>query len=178
MAPRFALPLLVLAALAGLFAMSYSALSRASARAREADPEPQLVSPLPPPPAPIPAPTPRPAKPKPPRWMHRVAVVRRSVPLRERPNGRVVAEAGPRTEFGSARVLSVAARRGPWLGVVATEMPNGRLAWLHARNRGLGFRRTAYSLHADLSGRWIELRRGGRRIRRITVAVGRPGSET
>ena len=29
-----------------------------------------------------------------------------------------------------------------------------------------------------LSGRWLELRRNGRRVRRITVAVGRPGSDT
>ncbi len=39
-------------------------------------------------------------------------------------------------------------------------------------------RREGYSLHADLSARRLELRRGGRRVRRITVAIGRPGSET
>jgi hypothetical protein len=54
--------------------------------------------------------------------------------------------------------MSVAAQRGPWLGVVATEMPNGKLAWVHRENRGLRFRRHAYSLHADLSGRRLELR--------------------
>jgi L,D-transpeptidase catalytic domain len=107
-----------------------------------------------------------------------MAVVRGSVPLRARPNGRVVARAGPRTEFGSRRVLSVASQRGPWLGVVATERANGRLAWVHRENPGLAFRRTAYSLHADLSGRWLELRKGGRRIRRFDVAIGRHGSET
>ena len=99
-------------------------------------------------------------------------------PLRARPNGRVLARAGARTEFGGARVLSVAARRGPWLGVVTTELPNGQLAWVNTPNAALHVRRTAYSLHADLSGRWLELRRHGRRIRRIKVAVGRPGSET
>jgi lipoprotein-anchoring transpeptidase ErfK/SrfK len=61
---------------------------------------------------------------------------------------------------------------------VAPELPNGKLAWVHMKNRGLDFRRTAYTLHADLSGRWLELRKRGRRIRRITVAIGRPGSET
>jgi L,D-transpeptidase-like protein len=89
-----------------------------------------------------------------------------------------VARAYASTEFGSTRVMSIAAQRGPWLGVVTTERPNGRLAWVHIKNRGLRFRREAYSLHADLSGRWLELRKGGRRIRRISVAVGRPGSET
>jgi L,D-transpeptidase catalytic domain len=104
--------------------------------------------------------------------------VRRSVPLRTRPRGRMVARARRWTEFGDQRVMSIARQRGPWLGVVATERPNGQLAWVHMKNRGLDFRRTPYSLHADLSGRWIELRKRGRRIRRITVAIGRPGSET
>ena len=109
---------------------------------------------------------------------HTIAVVRGTVPLRSRPNGSVVAWAATRTEFGSARVLSVAARRGPWLGVIATERPNGRLAWVHRDNAELALRRTAYSLHADLSGRWLELRKGGRRLRRITVGIGASGSET
>jgi hypothetical protein len=110
--------------------------------------------------------------------VQRIAGVRGTVPLRERPNGRVVARASTRTEFGGPRTMSVAAQRGPWLGVVTTERPNGRLAWVHARNRALHFRRTAYSLHADLSARRLELRKGGRGIRRFTVAIGRPGSET
>ena len=100
------------------------------------------------------------------------------MPLRERPNGRVVARAANEHGVRGSRVMSIAAQRGPWLGVVATEMPNGKLAWVHIENPGLRSRRHAYSLHADLSGRWLELRRSGRRIRRITVAIGRPGSET
>ena len=184
MASRSALPILLVAALAVLFAMSYSALSAASAR--EPEPEPRLAAaPLPAPPPPTPADA---AKPKPkPRWRslassrrlgHAVAIVRRSVPLRARPNGRTVARARSWTEFGDRRVMSIAAQRGPWLGVVATERPNGELAWVHMENRGLDFRRTQYSLHADLSGRWLELRRAGRRVRRLSVAIGRPGSET
>src|SRR5215212_2049044 len=113
-----------------------------------------------------------------PHGIHQLVVVDGSAPLRVRPGGRIVARARARTEFGGRRVLSVAARRGGWLGVVATELPNGRLAWVNRNNPALHLRRTAYSLHADLSGRWLELRRGGRRIRRLTVAVGRPGSET
>jgi hypothetical protein len=121
-----------------------------------------------------PAPKPKPRV----RGVHGIAVVHGAVPLRARPNGPVLARASARTEFGDRRVLAVAARRGPWLGVVTTELPNGQLAWVNRRNPALHLRRTAYSLHADLSGRWLELRRSGRRIRRITVAVGRPGSET
>jgi lipoprotein-anchoring transpeptidase ErfK/SrfK len=57
-------------------------------------------------------------------------------------------------------------------------MPNGKLAWVHEKNAGLRFKRGVYSLHADLSSRRLELRRGGRLVSRISVAIGRPGSET
>jgi hypothetical protein len=113
-----------------------------------------------------------------PHGVHELVVVDGSVPLRARAGGRLVARARARTEFGGRRVLSVADRRGAWLGVLATELPNGRLAWVNRRNHGIHVRRTAYSLHADLSGRWLELRRHGHRIRRMSVAIGRPGSET
>jgi hypothetical protein len=156
-------PVLAALLLALPAALSHSALS--SAAMQFGDPGPR-IAPLPPQPEPKPKPRPD------------LAIVRSSVPLRGRPNGRVVVRAQVRTEFGGQRVLSVAKRRGPWLGVVVPELPNGELAWVNARHPGLDFRRTAYSLHADLSGRWLELRRGGRRIRRITVAIGRPGSET
>ena len=170
MGSRSVLPVIVLVALAALFAMAYAA----SARQREAGPRVTTASALP-----LPPPPPPPARPKhKPRGIHRVAVLNGNVPLRARPNGRVLARAGASTEFGGARVLSVAARRGSWLGVVATEMPNGQLAWVNRKNPALHLRRTAYSLHVDLSGRRLELRRHGRRVRRITVAVGRPGSET
>ena len=167
---------------------SVSARSRAAAQAEPEQTAPEILTTAAPElAAPEPAPEPPQASKPKPRWRslasarrrgRAVAIVRRSVPLRERPNGRVVARAATSTEFGSSRVMSIAAQRGPWLGVVATEMPNGKLAWVHIENPGLRFRRHAYSLHADLSGRWLELRRSGRRIRRITVAIGRPGSET
>jgi hypothetical protein len=184
MLSRFALPVLLLAALAAVFFVSYSARNAASAR--ETNSEAAVTAPLAPPPPVTPSAA---AKPKPKRrWRslasysngrgHSFAIVRRSVPLRTRPNGRAIASAASRTEFGDQRVMSIAAQRGPWLGVVTPELPNGKLAWVHMENRGLDFRRTAYSLHADLSGRWLELRKGGRRIRRISVAVGRPGSDT
>jgi hypothetical protein len=169
MPSRSVLPLLLLAALAAAFVLSYSALSAASV-----NPKPETLTTVA---SELPA-LPTPAPKRKPRTRWRSAVVRRSVPLRERPNGRVVTRVATSTDFGSAEVLSIAARRGPWLGVVSTEMPNGKLAWVHRKNAGLRFRRSAYSLHADLSGRRLELRKGGRLIRRISVAIGRPGSET
>jgi hypothetical protein len=89
-----------------------------------------------------------------------------------------VARIGSTTEFGSRRVLAVAARRRDWLGVVATERPNNRLGWVRRDNAGLKLRRTGWSLHADLSDRTLTLRQDGRRVHRLTVAIGRPGSET
>ena len=129
---------------------------------------PSRVAPgLPSPAAERPAPRPR-----------RLAVVRGSVALREKPRGPAVVRVGSTTEFGSPRVLAVAARRGDWLGVVATERPNNRLGWVRRGNSALKLRRTGWSLHADLSDRTLTLRRDGRRVHRLRVAIGRPGSET
>jgi hypothetical protein len=121
-----------------------------------------------------PPPAPKARGPRP----HRLAVVHGTVGLSNRPGGRARLRVGAVTEFGSQRVMPVAARRGDWLGVVTTERPNNRLAWLRRGSRALRMRRTRRSLHADLSARTITLRKGGRRIHRLTVAIGRPGSET
>jgi L,D-transpeptidase catalytic domain len=117
------------------------------------------------------------SKPRRPR-LRRLAAVRGSVALSDRPGGAATLRIGAFTEFGSQRVLSVAARRGEWLGVVATERPNNRLAWVRRGSPGLKLRRTRWSLHSDLSERTLTLRRNGRRVHRMTVAIGRPGSET
>ena len=108
----------------------------------------------------------------------RLAVVRGSIALREKPGGPAAVRVGSTTEFGSPRVLAVGARRGDWLGVVATERPNNRLGWLRRDNPALKLRRTGWSLHADLSDRTVTVRKDGRRVHRLTVAIGRPGSET
>jgi hypothetical protein len=104
-----------------------------------------------------------------------IAIVRRgrSVVLRRSPSGRRLARVGSRTEFHSPRTLAVQARRGPWLGVAAPERPNGRLAWVDGRSRDLVASRTTWSLRADLSRRRLEVRRGGRVVRRFRVAIGR-----
>ena len=110
--------------------------------------------------------------------LRRLAVVRGSVGLSERPGGRPTLQVGSSTEFGSPRVLAVAARRRNWLGVIATERPNNRLAWVRRGSKQLRLRRTRWSLHTDLSERTLTLRKAGRRVRRVAVAIGRPGSET
>jgi lipoprotein-anchoring transpeptidase ErfK/SrfK len=106
----------------------------------------------------------------------RVARVRGSLALSDRPGGPATGSIGSTTEFGSAQVLGVAAQRGKWLGVVTSQRDNGQLAWV--RRDQVAIARTRWSLHADLSKRSVTLRRNGRAVRRLKVAVGRPGSDT
>ena len=102
----------------------------------------------------------------------------RSVVLRAKPGGRALRRVGARTEFGSRRFLGVAAKDGPWLGVVTASRPNGRLAWIDGRSSALRHTWTDVSLRVDLSRRLLELREAGRTKRRVKVGVGRPGYPT
>jgi lipoprotein-anchoring transpeptidase ErfK/SrfK len=114
----------------------------------------------------------KPAGPKP----FRLAAVRGELGLSDRPGGPATASIGATTEFGSPQVVGVAARRGDWLGVVTSARPNGRLAWV--RREQVTIAHTRWSLHADLSAHTLTLRRNGRAVHRMKVAIGRPGSET
>ena len=118
-----------------------------------------------------------PAAPRPATPTLRIAHVRpgRSVALRSKPRGPVVARVDAKTEFGSPQTLAVAARRGRWLGVVSTERPNGALGWIE-NSRAVRAVATKVSLHADLSDRVVDLRRGDKVLRRVRVGIGRPGS--
>ena len=124
---------------------------------------------------------PTPAKPAPkPEPSFSVARVKagRAVELRSKPGGRVLAKVGSTTQFGSATTLAVAARRGRWLGMTSTDLPNGKLGWVKAGSPSLQAHRTHISLRIDLSRRRLELRDGRKLLRRATVGIGRPGSAT
>ena len=121
----------------------------------------------------------QPTRPRKPRG-YTIARVRtgRSVALRAKPGGAPIKTLGDRTEFGSKRVLAVAAVRGRWLGVSVPDRPNGKLGWIDGRSGAIVRDRTDVSLHADVSRRTVELRIGRRTVKRMRVAVGRPGSPT
>jgi lipoprotein-anchoring transpeptidase ErfK/SrfK len=102
-------------------------------------------------------------------------VVRRTT-LRAAPGGRVLARIGSRTEFGSPRVLAVTGDRDGWLRVMASELENGRDGWIRASAARLGA--TDVWIRVDRSRRTLTLRRGDEVLRRLPVAVGRPGTET
>ncbi len=126
-------------------------------------------------PPPFEAATPAPA-PDRPAGRYLIAHVRERALLRTRPGGKVVARIGRRTGFGTKTKLSVVRRRGKWLEVIATERPNGKTGWIPAARAKLTG--TDYAIHIDRSARRLELRRDGRAVQRMTVAVGRPGNET
>jgi lipoprotein-anchoring transpeptidase ErfK/SrfK len=96
--------------------------------------------------------------------------------LRASPGGRVVARIGRRTEFGSARVLGVTGRRDGWLRVIASERTNEQRGWIRARAARL--HATDVSIHVDRSAHRLVLKRGSHVLRRMPIAVGRPGNET
>ena len=102
----------------------------------------------------------------------------RSVRLYAKPKGRVIGSAAARTQFGSQNVMSVVRREGRWLAVTTTALPNGKLAWVRADAAAVDRGRVRAAISVDLSRRTVELRRGKRVLKRLEVAVGRPGSPT
>jgi lipoprotein-anchoring transpeptidase ErfK/SrfK len=107
---------------------------------------------------------------------HLLAQVRGDVPYSLQPGAAAAGTIAATTEFGSRQVLSVAARRGGWLAVVTSALPNNQLAWV--KRSAVTLRRTRWALRADLSEHTLTLVRGHRVVRRIDVAIGRAGSET
>jgi lipoprotein-anchoring transpeptidase ErfK/SrfK len=122
-----------------------------------------------------PPPAPKPLQPPKPKG-HLIAALPGATSFSAHAGGAAAGTLGATSEFGSKQVLSVAARRGRWLGVVASALPNGQLAWV--KRSDVRLKRTRWSLHADLSSHTLTLLRGHRVMRRISVAIGRAGSET
>lgn len=96
--------------------------------------------------------------------------------LYSRPGGGKRRVIPAKTEWESPRVLGVVRRRGEWLAVQAPELDNGEVGWIRARDARL--ESSPWSLHADLSRRQIDVRRNGRSVRRLNVAIGSPRNPT
>ena len=105
-----------------------------------------------------------------------VAMIVRPTALRATPGGRVLTRLGKLTEWRSPRALPAVGRRGPWLRVLATELPNGATGWIPVDSVQL--LENPWSVRADLSKRRVTVRRAGRVVRRFTVAVGAPETPT
>ena len=104
------------------------------------------------------------------------ARVRGATVLYREPGGRKRMKLTARTEWNSPRVLGVVTQRTGWLGVQASELKNGEIAWIRRSEAQVDCAR--WSLHADLSKRRIVVRRDGRAMRKLTVAVGREENPT
>jgi hypothetical protein len=102
----------------------------------------------------------------------------RSALLYRRPGGRPRFILRDRTPFRSATVLPVVRRRGGWLGVLSSALPNGRVGWIRDDPGALVAGRSHTRLLVDRSDRRLVVLRRGRAIESIPVGVGRPGSET
>jgi lipoprotein-anchoring transpeptidase ErfK/SrfK len=169
-----------LACAATLVGLAGVLLLRAGDRAdRGADgPPPPVLRPAPEAPRVPTSSEPSPVAPEavvPPRGPLGARVVRRTQ-LRRTPGGAVVRTIGTTTGYGSERVLAVVARRGRWLGVLSDHVPNSRAAWIPVDSAEL--LHEPYRLDVDLSARRIVVRREGRVVRRIRVAIGKPSTAT
>jgi hypothetical protein len=100
------------------------------------------------------------------------------VDLESAPDGPVVAKLGDQTEFGSPASYSVVETKPGWLGVTAPELADGEIGWIARDPSRVTVFWTRYSLHADLTGRSLELRYGHKLVGRWPVTVGGPGTET
>ena len=73
-------------------------------------------------------------------------------------------------------MLAVTGRRGAWLRVIATELPNGGRGWIP-----LGAVRLVanpWRVTADVSSRTVSVYRRDRLVRRFSAAVGAPSTPT
>jgi hypothetical protein len=112
---------------------------------------------------------------------HVIAYVRpgRSVALRNRPFGRILARVGATTSFGSHRALGViTSNRSRWLGVTDPAVGANQVVWVDARTRSFRYARTQLELDVDLTSRTLLVRRDRFVIRRVSVGIGRPNSRT
>jgi L,D-transpeptidase-like protein len=106
------------------------------------------------------------------RWLT-ARLVKRAI-LRTAPGGRHIARLATHTEFGSPTVLAVVERRARWLGVLTAGHTG--TGWIPEAAAVLGA--TDYSVRVDRTARRLELRRGSKVVRRLPVAIGRPGYPT
>ena len=105
-----------------------------------------------------------------------VAMIVRPTALWSAPGGRRLAVLDTVTRWRSPRVLPALSRRGGWLKVLATELPNGDTAWI--RSSAVRLLPNPWSVVADLSSRRVTVRRNGRVVHRFDVAVGARATPT
>lgn len=105
-----------------------------------------------------------------------VARVRHATPMRAAPGGRVFAQLGTRTGFGSPDVVWVVRHQSGWLGVVSPLAGNGRLGWI--RQSATRLHRVPWEITVSLGARKVTVLDHGHVVHRYTVAIGAPDAPT
>lgn len=122
--------------------------------------------------SPTTAPAPAPARPR----GALVAFVRHPTVMRFTPGGHVEARLTTRTSFGSPSTVLVVRRRGPWLGVISALAGNNRVGWIAASATTLS--RVPWKITADLARHQLTVYDDGHRVKRYTIAIGKPSAPT
>lgn len=104
------------------------------------------------------------------------ATINGPVTLYREPGGDRRLRIGRKTEWGSERVLGVVNQRGDWLGVQASELKNGEIAWVERQRVTLDC--VEWSIQADLSKHSVAVQHNGKTVRKIKVAIGRAENPT
>jgi lipoprotein-anchoring transpeptidase ErfK/SrfK len=134
------------------------------------------LTPVPPRPSAPPKPRSKPALPVPPGPGAIVAVLRHSTTLHATPHGRQVAHLTTKTQFGSPETMLVVRHVPGWLGVVTTQAGNGKVGWIPLS--AVSLTRDNWELKVSLKARRLTVLRGGKILKRYTVAIGQPAAPT
>jgi L,D-transpeptidase catalytic domain len=104
------------------------------------------------------------------------ATINRAATLYRDPGGERRLRIGPKTEWGSERVMGVVSQRGDWLGVQASELKNGEVAWIQRDRVKLDC--VQWSIQADLSKHTVTVQHDGKTVKKVKVAIGRAENPT
>jgi lipoprotein-anchoring transpeptidase ErfK/SrfK len=111
-----------------------------------------------------------------PRHSALVAIVHHATTMRRAPGGARLAQVPIRTAFGSPQTLWVVAQAPGWLGVISTLAGNNHIGWIPRPSSGLVT--LSWELRVSLAKRQLTVIDGGKVVRRLRVAIGRPSAPT
>jgi hypothetical protein len=110
-------------------------------------------------------------------YRYPIAILDRTVTLRDQPLGKPKLRIAPKTEWDSPRVLSVVERQGDWLAVLVPELENGEVGWLK-ESEVERLDTVGWAIKADLTTREIEVERDGEVVKTFKVGIGREDHPT
>jgi lipoprotein-anchoring transpeptidase ErfK/SrfK len=105
-----------------------------------------------------------------------VAHLVRPTQMRTAPGGRVLANLGLKTGFGSQQFMLVASTKPSWLGVVSPVAGNGKLGWIPQSATSLT--RVTLELRVSLGAHSLTISDNHRVLATYIVATGKPSAPT